>query len=145
MYLRSNCSWNIISKRLSFINDLPNIVELQRLIVISNHSAIFWRLKNFIPWIILVNMCKKYEKICHVRSIFEWKMSHISWLCITIFLHVFFCCWNLESMSTSTFFENSRFLPQNYSIDIISISLIVFVYQVEVLGYVKFRYENDIC
>ena len=39
--------------------------------------------------------------------------------------------------------ENSRFLPQNYSIDIISISLIVFVYQVEVLGYVKFRYKND--
>ena len=103
MYLRSNCSWNIISKRLSFINDLPNIVELQRLIMILNHSAIFWRLKNFIPWMILVDMCKKYEKICHVRSIFEWKMSHISWLCITIFLHVFFCCWNLESMSTSTF------------------------------------------
>ena len=87
---------------------------------------------------------KIFRKICHVRSIFEWKMSHISWLCITIFLHVFFCCWNLESMSTSTFFENSLFLPQNYSIDIISISLIVFVYQVEVLGYVKFRYENDI-
>ena len=43
------------------------------------------------------------------------------------------------------FVENSRFLPQNNSIDIISISLIVFVYQVEVLGYVKFRYENDIC
>ena len=52
---------------------------------------------------------KIFRKICHVRSIFEWKMSHISWLCITIFLHVFFCCWNLESMSTSTFFWKFTF------------------------------------